>query len=57
MTLLRSSLFALALVWMSLVTGPLMLFIGFIAIRGLGQGSLSLTNSTVIAAPSPNRPV
>jgi sugar phosphate permease len=44
-----SGLFALALVWMSLVTGPLMLFIGFIAIRGLGQGSLSLTNSTVIA--------
>ncbi|MFC1960351.1 MFS transporter [Chloroflexota bacterium] len=49
MGVIVSLLFALALVGMALVAGPLTLFLGFIAIRGLGQGSLSLTNSTVIA--------
>ena len=41
--------FALALVFMSFVAGPFMLLIGFVAIRGFGQGALSLTNTTVIA--------
>lgn len=49
MGVIISILFALALSFMAIVTGPLMLFIGFVAIRGLGQGSLSLTNSTIIA--------
>ena len=42
-------LFVLALGYMSLVTGPLMLFFGFFMIRGLGQGSLSLVSTTAIA--------
>lgn len=44
-----AALFAVALVMMSYVTGPLSLLIGFIALRGLGQGSQSLVNTTVIA--------
>lgn len=40
---------AIVLALFSLVTGPLTLFIGFMAIRGLGQGSMTLVNSTVIA--------
>ncbi len=43
-----SALFAIALVGMSLVNGPVALVIGFIAIRGLGQGSLSLVSGTAI---------
>lgn len=42
-------LFALALVFMSFVNGPLMLLVGFIMIRGLGQGSLNLVSSTAVA--------
>ncbi|MGB1285242.1 MAG: MFS transporter [Aggregatilineales bacterium] len=42
-------LFAGALMLWSFVAGPLGLLFGFIAIRGLGQGSLSLSSSTVIA--------
>jgi sugar phosphate permease len=42
-------LFAGALFYMSTVSGALMLLVGFIAIRALGQGSLSLVSSTVIA--------
>ena len=49
MGVIISALFALALAGMSLITGPFMLFIGFLAIRGLGQGSLGLANSTAIA--------
>jgi len=41
--------FAISLILLSLVSGPLPLLIAFIAIRGLGQGSLSLVNTTVIA--------
>ncbi len=44
-----SGLFALALLGMSLITGPFGLLLGFIAIRGLGQGALGLVNSTAIA--------
>ena len=39
-----ASLFALACAYMSLVTGLFMLMIGFVLIRGLGQGSLSLVS-------------
>jgi MFS family permease len=46
---LISGLFALALIGMSLITGPLMLLMGFIAIRALGQGALGLVSSTIIA--------
>ncbi len=42
-------LFAAALFYMSTVSGAWMLLFGFIAIRALGQGSLSLVSSTVIA--------
>lgn len=44
-----AALFSIALVMMSYVTGPITLLIGFIAIRGFGQGSQSLVNTTVIA--------
>jgi MFS family permease len=44
-----SGLFALALVGMALITGPLMLLMGFIAIRALGAGALGLSSSTTIA--------
>lgn len=40
---------ALALAFMSLVTGPIMLVFGFVLIRGLGQGGISLTSLNVIA--------
>lgn len=43
------ALFALSLVAWSWVAGPLALVVGFIAIRSLGQGALSLVNTTVIA--------
>lgn len=41
--------FAVVLALMSLVTGPFTLLVGFIAIRGLGQGSLFLVSSTAVA--------
>lgn len=44
-----SALFVIVLVLFSKVSGPLALFLGFVAIRGLGQGSLSMTSSTAIA--------
>lgn len=44
-----ASAFALALFGMSTISGPLPLLLGIIAIRGLGQGSLYLVNTTVIA--------
>ena len=49
MNVIVSVLFALVLIGFSFVAGPLGLLIGFIAIRGLGQGSLSMINSTVVA--------
>lgn len=44
-----SALFAFVLILFSKVSGPLALFLGFVAIRGLGQSALSMTNSTAIA--------
>ncbi|HSH28048.1 MAG TPA: MFS transporter [Wenzhouxiangella sp.] len=44
-----ATLFALALLACSLITGPLPILISFIAIRGLGQGSLGLNSTTAIA--------
>lgn len=40
---------ALALGLLSLVQGPVLLLVGFLLIRGLGQGSLTLNSSNVIA--------
>ena len=48
-SLTATVLFSLALVAWFWVAGPLALLIGFVAIRGLGQGALSLTSTTVIA--------
>lgn len=44
-----SGLFAAALVVFAMVTTPLALLVVFIAVRGLGQGSLWLVNSTAIS--------
>ncbi len=43
-----SGLFALACVWMGFVGGPITLLVGFILIRGLGQGALGLVSLHVI---------
>ena len=40
--------FAAACAWMGLVTGPVMLLIGFVLIRMLGQGALSLVSQYVV---------
>ena len=45
---LIASLFALACVWMGFVSALVTLLIGFILIRGLGQGALSLVSLYVI---------
>lgn len=44
-----ASLFALACVWMGFVQGLVTLLIGFVLIRGLGQGSLGLVSLHVIS--------
>lgn len=44
-----TGLLALALVYMSFVVHPIMLIFGFIMIRGLGQGSMSIIGSTTVA--------
>lgn len=49
MSAIISGLFALALLAFSRVTGPIMLVVAFFAIRMLGQGSMLLVSSTVIA--------
>lgn len=49
MSVLIALLFGLVLLACSLVAGPLTILISFTAIRGLGQGSLGLVNSTAIA--------
>lgn len=49
MSIIIALLFALALMACSLIIGPFTMLISFIAIRGLGQGSLGLVNSTAIA--------
>jgi MFS family permease len=41
--------FSIAVAAMSLVTGPVTLLLGFLAIRMFGQGALSLVNTTVLA--------
>lgn len=43
-----AALLALACVWMGFVNGLLTLLIGFVLIRGLGQGALSLVSQHVI---------
>lgn len=43
-----SAMFALACVWMGFVGGPVALLVGFILIRGLGQGALGLVSLHVI---------
>jgi len=43
-----SGLFALACVWMGSVRGPATLLVGFVLIRGLGQGALGLVSLHVI---------
>lgn len=42
-------IFSIAVASMSLITGPITLFLGFLAIRMFGQGALSLVNTTVMA--------
>lgn len=49
MATIISGLFAIALVYMSFVFHPVMLVIGFILIRGLGQGSMGIIGSTAVA--------
>lgn len=44
-TVLVSALFALTLLFMSTVSAPWMIFVGFLFIRMFGQGSLSLIPS------------
>lgn len=46
--ILIASLFALACVWMGFVNGLVMLLVGFILIRGLGQGALGLVSLYII---------
>jgi MFS family permease len=48
MSIAIALLFSLALMACSLITGPITILISFIAIRGLGQGSLGLVNSTAV---------
>lgn len=44
-----AAFFVVTLLLFSLINGPLMLLIGFVALRGSGQGSLWLVNNTAIA--------
>ncbi|MFP4617342.1 MAG: MFS transporter [Spirochaetaceae bacterium] len=43
-----SLLFSAACIWMGFIIGPISLLIGFILIRGFGQGSLSLVSNYVV---------
>lgn len=43
------ALFGIVLLLCSLISGPMMLFIAFAGMRGLGQGSLPLVSSTAVA--------
>lgn len=49
MSIVIAGLFGLALIACSLVMNPLTMLISFIAIRGLGQGSMGLVSTTSIA--------
>jgi sugar phosphate permease len=44
-----SGLLAISLVLMAFVAGPVMLLVGFVLIRALGQGAIPLTSSNIIA--------
>lgn len=48
MTTVIALAFGSACFWMSLVSNPLMLFIGFMLIRMMGQGSMSLVSVTLV---------
>ena len=43
-----SLLFSAACIWMGFIFGPISLLIGFVLIRGLGQGSLGLVSNYVV---------
>ena len=49
MGVIIAMIFSIAVASMSLVTGPVTLFLGFLAIRMFGQGALALVNTTVMA--------
>ncbi len=49
MSIAIALLFGLVLLACSLITGPITILISFIAIRGLGQGSLGLVSTTAVA--------
>ncbi|NDJ63112.1 MAG: MFS transporter [Chloroflexi bacterium] len=49
MSIIITLLFAIALIGCSLIAGPFTLLLSFIAIRGLGQGSLGLVSLTAVA--------
>jgi len=49
MSIIIAGLFGVVLLACSLVVGPFTILISFIAIRGLGQGSLGLVSTTAIA--------
>lgn len=49
MSVVIALLFGLVLLACSLIAGPLTVFISFVAIRGMGQGSMSLVSSTAVA--------
>jgi sugar phosphate permease len=49
MGVLIATLFALVLALWSTVAGPVGILLGFLAIRGLGQGSLSINSTTAVA--------
>lgn len=48
-SVLIAGTFAVVLIACSFIIGPFTIFLSFIAIRGLGQGSLGLTSTTIIA--------
>lgn len=47
--LIVTALFALSLMACSLISGPIPVFLSFLALRGLGQGSLGLTSTSAVA--------
>jgi MFS family permease len=49
MSILIASLFGAVLLACSLITGPFTMLISFVAIRGLGQGSMGLVSTTAVA--------
>lgn len=49
MSIIIAGLFALVLMACSLIAGPFAILLSFVAIRGLGQGSLGLVSTTAVA--------